>query len=154
MVNLDEIDYKILDIIQTNGRIKRNEIADIVGLTLPAVSDRLKKLEDETYILGYFAKLNHKLLGKDVTAFITATVDSSKHFAAFLEHVQKNDEIIECHAITGTGTHLLKVRVDNTSDLEKLLAKIQSWQGVIQTRTSVVLSTQKETSRISIKAKK
>ena len=55
---------------------------------------------------------------------------------------------MECHAITGDGTHLLKVRTCNTASLEKLLARIQAWSGVVHTRTQLVLSTAKETSRI------
>jgi Lrp/AsnC family leucine-responsive transcriptional regulator len=60
------------------------------------------------------------------------------------------DEILECHAITGEGTHLLKVRTANTASLEKLLARIQAWAGVVSTQTSVVLSTSKETQRLRV----
>ncbi len=151
---IDEIDTKILEILQREGRTKRNELAERVGLSLPAVSERLKKLEESGLIMGYYARLDHHLLGNDVTAFIIATIDSSKHFAAFVEHVHSTPEILECHAITGDGTHLIKIRTENTSGLEKLLAKIQSWQGVAKTRTSVVLSTSKETSQIKIHSRK
>ncbi len=150
MSSLDETDIKILDLLQKEGRTKRNDLAEKVGLSLPAVSERLRKLEETGYITGYFAKVDHKLLGKDITAFVIATVDSSRHFGSFIEHANNADEILECHAITGDGTHLLKVRTDNAASLEKLLAKIQSWGGVTKTTTSVVLSTAKETLRIKI----
>ncbi len=149
-MNFDQIDVTILEILQKNGRTRRNEIAERVGLSLPAASERLRKLEENDYIQGYFAKINHKLLGKDITAFVTVTVDSSKHFHAFVEHASTTDEILECHAITGEGTHLLKVRTDTTGSLEKLLGKIQSWMGVAKSTTMVVLSTQKETFRIKV----
>jgi len=151
---LDEIDIKILEILQKEGRTKRNELAERVGLSLPAVSERLKKLEESGVVTGYYARVNHHLLGKDVTAFIIATVDSSKHFSSFVEHANNTPEILECHAITGDGTHLIKIRTENTSGLEKLLGKIQSWQGVAKTTTSVVLSTSKETSQIKIHSPK
>ncbi len=151
---LDEIDVKILEILQKEGRTKRNELAERVGLSLPAVSERLKKLEESGIITGYHARINHHLLGKDITAFIIATVDSSKHFSSFLEHASTTPEVLECHAITGDGTHIIKVRTDNTAGLEKLLAKIQSWQGVAKTTTSVVLSTSKETTQIKIPSPK
>lgn len=122
----------------------------MVGLSLPSVSDRLRKLEEGGLITGYFATIDPKKLGKDITAFIFVSVDSPKHFHSFVEHASATDEILECHAITGEGSHLLKVRTDNTFTLEKLLAKVQSWQGVQGTRTSVVLSTTKETMRIKI----
>lgn len=147
---VDEIDVKILDILQKEGRTKRNELAERVGLSLPAVSERLKKLEDSGIIKGYFARLDHHLLGNDVTAYVIATIDSSRHFGSFVEHASNTPEILECHAITGDGTHLVKIRTENTAGLEKLLAKIQSWQGVAKTTTSIVLSTSKETSQIKI----
>jgi Lrp/AsnC family leucine-responsive transcriptional regulator len=149
-MTLDEIDVKILDVLQKQGRTRRNDLADKVGLSLPAVSERLRKLEEGGIISGYFAKVDHKQLGKDITAIVIATVDSSKHYNSFIDHVNSTDDILECHAITGEGTHVLKVRTDNTGSLEKLLAKIQSWQGVVKTTTSVVLSTTKETFRIRV----
>ncbi len=147
---LDEIDFSILEILQRNGRTRRNELAEKVELSLPAVSERLRKLEEAGIIEGYFAKLNHALLGRDITAFVVATVDSSKHFNAFIQHASDTDEILECHAITGNGTHMLKLRTVNTASLEKLLGKIQSWNGVVQTKTSIVLSTQKESMKVKI----
>lgn len=145
---MDEIDLKILDILQKEGRTRRNDLAERINLSLPAASERLRKLEESGTITGYFAKLDHKKLGRDITAFITVTVDSSKHFGSLVEHSGSVDEILECHAVTGDGTHILKIRTENTASLEKLLARIQSWQGVVKTTTSVVLSTAKETFRI------
>lgn len=145
---LDEIDVKILEILQTNGRTRRNDIAEAVGLSTPSVSERMRKLEEMGIITGYYARVNAKKLGKDVTAFVLVTVDSSKHFQSFIEHANATDEILECHAITGKGTHLVKVTTENTSSLEKLLSKIQAWPGVVGTLTSVVLSSSKETTKI------
>ena len=149
-IMLDDIDHKILEIIQKQGRTRRNDLAERVGLSLPAVSERLRKLEEGGIITGYFARLDHKILGKDITAFVLATIDSSKHYSSFVEHIENTDDILECHAITGEGTHLLKIRTENTASLEKLLAKIQSWTGVTKTTTSIVLSSPKETSVIKV----
>jgi len=151
---LDEIDITIMDILQRNGRTRRNDLADAVGLSLPSVSERLRKLEENKVITGYHAKLDHKRMGKDLTAFIFVTVDSSKHYGQFLDHANAVGDILECHAITGEGTHLLKIRTANTASLEKLLGKIQAWTGVTRTRTDLVLSTRKETTRIRIDRKK
>jgi Lrp/AsnC family leucine-responsive transcriptional regulator len=147
---IDDIDARILDILQKKGRTRRNDLAEAVGLSLPSVSERLRKLEEQGIISGYHAKLDAKKMGRDITAFIFVTVDSSRHYGAFLEHAREVDEILECHAITGEGTHLLKVRTTNTASLEKLLAKVQAWAGVVRTQTDVVLSTSKETSRIKV----
>ncbi|HCV43365.1 MAG TPA: AsnC family transcriptional regulator [Bacteroidetes bacterium] len=146
----DEIDTKILELLQRKGRTKRNDLAEAVGLSIPSVGDRLKKLEDSGVIHGYHAVLDAKKLGKDITAFIFVTVDSSKHFNQFIDHANGFDEILECHAITGEGSHLLKIRTTNTASLERLLARIQAWSGVTSTRTNLVLSTSKETTRIRV----
>lgn len=145
---LDEIDLKLLDILQKSGRTRRNDLAERVGLSLPSVSERLRKLEEAAVITGYHATVDHKRMGNDITAFIVVTVDSSRHYGNFLDHAAAVDEIMECHAITGDGTHLLKIRTCNTASLEKLLAKIQAWTGVVRTQTQLVLSTAKETSRV------
>ena len=153
-VVLDDIDVKIIETLQRKGRTRRNDLAELVGLSLPSVSERLRKLEENQIITGYHATVDAKRLGKDITAFIFVTVDSSRHYAQFLEHAHAVDEILECHAITGEGTHLLKVRTTNTVSLEKLLGKIQSWAGVQSTRTNLVLSTTKESVRIKIEPTK
>ncbi|MDX9760193.1 MAG: Lrp/AsnC family transcriptional regulator [Bacteroidota bacterium] len=147
---LDDLDKRILDTLQHDGRVKRNELAELVGLSLPATSDRLRKLEERGYITGYTAILDPAKFGKDITAFVQVTVDTSLHYDNFLKHVQQSAEILECHAITGDGSHLLKIRTDNTAALERVLSRIQSWKEVRRTRTSVVLSTTKETLNFDI----
>ena len=139
-----------MEILQKNGRTRRNELADVVGLSLPSVGERLRKLEESGYITGYYARIDPKKAGKDITAFIFVSVDSSKHYHSFVEHANTTEEILECHATSGEGSHLLKIRTENTSTLEKLLAKIQSWTGVSGTRTHIVLSSPKETTKIKI----
>ncbi len=147
---LDDIDITIIDILQKNGRTRRNDLAQAVDLSIPSVSERLKKLEENGIITGYTAYVDPKKVGKDITAFITVTVDSSKHYGSFIEHAKTTDEVLEIHSVTGTGTHLIKIRTENTSTLEKLLSKIQAWSGVINTTTSIVLTTMKETYKLKI----
>jgi len=151
---MDDIDVRLLEILQRKGRTKRNDLAEAVGLSVPSVSERLRKLEEGGIITGYYARVDHRKLGKDITAFIFVTVDSSRHYAQFLEHAHGLDEIQECHAVTGDPSHILKIRTANTGSLEKLLAKIQAWPGVVSTRTNLVLSTSKETSRIKVNSSK
>ncbi len=151
---IDEIDAKILEILQKKARTKRNDLAESVGLSLPSVSERLKKLEEAGIITGYHAKIDPQKLGRDITAYIFVKIDSSKHYSTFLDHASHLDEVLECHAITGEASHLLKIRTSNTASLEKLLGKIQSWSGVMGTQTNLVLSTAKETLRIKVEATK
>ncbi|HAX49614.1 MAG TPA: Lrp/AsnC family transcriptional regulator [Ignavibacteria bacterium] len=151
MHTIDETDLKILEYLQDNARMKRNELAEKVGLSLPSVTDRMNKLEELGVTERFITKLNHKLLGKDITAFIFVTSDSSTHYRDFINHAISAAEVLECHSITGDGSHILKIRTENTSSLEKLLAKIQSWKGVRSTRTSIVLSSHKETFAVDLK---
>jgi len=148
---LDEIDFTIIDLLQKNARIKRNELAEKTGLSVPSVTDRLHKLENNGIIDSYLTKLNHKALGRDITAFIIVTSESSSHYKDFITHALQTHEILECHSITGDGSHILKIRTENTSTLEKLLSKIQSWKGVRSTRTSIVLTTYKESFKLELK---
>lgn len=147
---LDNLDLKILNILQEQGRIKRNAIAEQVGLSLPSLSERMKKLEEHKIIDSYYTKLNKKAFGFDIMAFITAVMDSSKNYEKFAAHVNETPEILECHSVLGDGSHILKAVVKDTSSLEKLLSTIQSWPGVTRTVTSFVLSTIKETTKINI----
>ncbi len=129
--------------------MRRNELAEAVGLSIPSVSERLEKLQNRGIIKGYTVLIDEKKIGYDIKAFIRVTMESSKYYPTFLAHVQKEDEILECYSITGEGSHILKVLVPNTSALEALLAKIQSWQGVTGTTTSIVLSEHKKTNRVN-----
>jgi Lrp/AsnC family transcriptional regulator, leucine-responsive regulatory protein len=147
---LDELDLKILRTLQQNGRTKRNELADHVQLSVPSVSERLKKLEDNKIIEGYYTKVNRQTFGYDILAFILVMMDSSKHYKDLIKHVEKHPSILECHSVLGEGSHLLKVLVKNTEALEKLLSEIQTWPGVTGTKTTYVLSTIKETTAINI----
>jgi Lrp/AsnC family leucine-responsive transcriptional regulator len=90
------------------------------------------------------------MLGQDVAAFISVSIDGSEYFKGFVEKAKATSEILECHAITGAGSHMLKVRTTNTSSLEDLLVRIQSWPGVSSTSTSVILSVGKESPSVPL----
>ena len=150
MERIDEIDAKILTLLQKHGRMKRNRIAEEVGLSVPSVSERMRKLEDRGVIKGYHAVIDAKRLHIDITAFIRVNVDSSEDYDGFVDKASALSEVLEVHSITGEGSHILKVRTRNTTSLEQLLAKIQSWSSVHGTSTSIVLSTYKETRAVSV----
>lgn len=150
MERIDEIDAKILSLLQSHGRMKRNRIAEEVGLSVPSVSERMRKLEDRGVIEGYHAVVAPKRLHIDITAFIRVNVDSSAEYESFVEKARDMAEVLEVHSITGEGSHILKVRTLNTTTLEQLLATIQSWPSVHGTSTSIVLSTYKETRALSV----
>lgn len=148
---LDETDIKILNHLQKNGRAQRNTIAEIVHLSVPSVSERMRKLEERGLIEKYNAILNAKLFNFDITAFIFVEVDGSEKYPGFVDKVIQHPEVLECHSITGDGSHILKVRTQNTETFEKFLSLIQSWDGVTRTRSNIVLSSFKETRELPIK---
>lgn len=150
---LDKKDLSILTLLQENSRTTASEIAESVGMSVPAASERIKKLADAKIIEKFTAKLAAKELGYDLSAFIAVVSSSSDHYEDIIKKSLKNPSILECHSVTGDGSHLLKVRVRNSTDLEKLLRDIQSWPGVIRTHTSVVMSTYKEGFDLNLKEK-
>jgi Lrp/AsnC family transcriptional regulator, leucine-responsive regulatory protein len=150
MHQLDDIDIAILKHLQQNGRAQRNKLAKIVNLSVPSVSERMRKLEDKKLIDGYHAILNPKKFNYDIAAFIFVEIDNSSFHATFVDQAIKEPEIQECHSITGDGSHILKITTKNTESLEKLLSRIQSWEGVKKTRSNIVLSSFKQTREIPL----
>ncbi len=148
--SLDKIDLQILNHLQKKGRAQRNKLAEIVHLSVPSVSERMRKLEEADLIQGYHAELNSKEFNFDITAFVFVEVDSSDNYAAFVKNADGESEILECHSITGDGSHMLKIRTENTASFEQLLSRIQSWGGVTKSRSNIVLSSFKETHIIPI----
>ena len=147
MAILDRIDVQLLALLQDNGRISQHDLAKAVGLSAPAVAERLRKLEDRAIIRRFTTILDAKRLGWDITAFIFVGMGGSRFYPEFRQRVEEKAQVVECHSITGQGSHLLKIRAENTAALEAFLAEIQAWPGVQWTTTSIVLSTLKESSQ-------
>lgn len=143
--DLDATDLDILRLLQKQGRIHLGTLAETVGLSSPAVAERIRKLEERGIIEGYGATIDPRHLGLDIAGFIMVRVDSSANYPGFLKKAIAHEEVMECHAITGEASHILKIRTRNTETLESLLGEIQRWPGVIGTRTNLVLSSHKET---------
>jgi Lrp/AsnC family leucine-responsive transcriptional regulator len=145
---LDNIDLKILSILQNNGRCHLAEIAKEVDLSSPAVMERVKKLETIGIIKGYQAVLDPKKVGKDVTAFVGVSVAHQKYIDGFAAFMMNQRDVLECHHVTGEESFILKVKTTNTESLEKILGEIRSLEGVTGTVTKVVLSSVKESQRL------
>ncbi len=142
---LKELDVKICQLLQDDARRSLSDIAETIGSSVPTVSEHVRRLEEAGAIRGYHAVLDPRAVDLDVAAFIFVDIESSAAFDSFRRNCRARKDILECHAITGTASHVLKVRVPTTAALEALLSVIQQWKGVTRTHTSVVLSTHKET---------
>ena len=126
---MDEKDKLILSLLQKDGRMTASEIAEKVDLSVPAVTERIRKLTEGGVLKEFRAVLEAKKVDYDVTAYILLDMSSSNSYGDMVQYAQDNDEVLECHSITGEGSHILKVRTHDTSSLESLLRNIQSWPG-------------------------
>ncbi len=130
----------------TNGRATWAELAGRVQLSAPATADRVRRLEERGIIQGYAALVDAAFVGCGLTAFIAVTLERPVYRAAFLERVQQLPEVQECHHVAGEDDFLLKVRCASTGELERIVSdEIKGLDGIAHTRTTVVLSTSKET---------
>ena len=140
------LDYKALRRLMVQGRASWAELAEDMGLSAPAAAERIRKLEQQMIIKGYAALVDPAAVGYPLTAFIAVTLDRPKHRAGFLEAMAEMTEVVECFHIAGDGDYLLKVRCRGTADLDRLLTTgIKGVKGIAQTRTTIVLSTFKDT---------
>ena len=152
--DLDQKDRRILGLLQRDADLALAEIAKKVGLSAPAVHERLKKLEASGVVRRYTALVDPRAVGATVTAFVEVFIEHPRYEAAFMERVLKADEIQECHHVTGEFSLLLKVRVRDMEALQQLLLHdINAIDGVRQTRTVIVLSTAKEDSFVPVTAR-
>ena len=118
---LDQKDHLLLKLLQDNSRISASEAGEELELSVPAASERIKKLLGGGYIKKFTAQLDSKKLGLDLTAFISVDSSSSSHYEDIIVQSKKNNSVLECHSVTGEGSHLLKICVQNSSKLESLL---------------------------------
>src|SRR5437762_7044670 len=139
-LELDDIDLRILGLLQEDCRTSLVRIGEQVGLSAPAVLERIKKLEAAGVITGYRALLDARRLGLDITAFIGVIISHPTVIGSFEAQLAALDDVLECHHVTGEYTLLLKVKTANTSSLEGLISQIRSLDRVPRTETTVVLS--------------
>lgn len=147
---MDEKDRMICDALQSNGRMHFSELSERIGLSQPAIAERVRKLEEKGIISGWRAILAPEHFELDILAFVFVRVEGSAHYPHFIEQCKGRPEIMECHAITGEASHLLKVRTKNTRSLEHLLSELQQWPGVKRTMTNFTLSSPFERNSIDV----
>jgi len=150
---MDQADLRIVDMLQRNARTTQIELAKAVGLSQPAVADRIRKLEERGVITGYAARVDAAVLGVDVTAFIGVGIEHPKFFDGFTKKVRGLDEVLECHRVAGEDSYLLKVKTQNTRTLDRLLVEVlRAIPGVTRTHTTIALASIKEETRVAAPA--
>ncbi len=135
------------------GRAPWTEVGALLDLSAPAAAERVRKLEEHAVILGYRAIANPEALGLPLLAFVHVSLDSAAQRTTFLKGIAKHEQVIECHHIAGDDDYLLKVRARSTSDLERFLTlALKDKLGVARARTTIALTTVKETTSLPVGA--
>jgi Lrp/AsnC family leucine-responsive transcriptional regulator len=147
--DIDRIDLRILNLLQTDGRISNLKLAEAVALSPTAVLARTQRLQREGYILGYEARLNPLKLGRGMMVFVEVSLDRTTPnvFDEFKAAVQVHDTIMECHMVAGGFDYLLKTRMADMAAYRAFAGNVL-WQlpGVRETRTYAVMEEIKNSS--------
>ena len=153
---LDRTDLKILDILQTDGRISNSNLAELVNLSPTAVMARVQKLTKDEFILGYEAKLNPNKLNASFLVFVEVLLDKTTPnvLEDFIDAVTQYPEIVECHMVSGGFDFLIKLRSAGMEEFRRIAGQIL-WQlpGVKETRSYPVMQVVKDSSKIKIKSR-
>jgi len=141
---MDQTDLKILKCLKENARQNASSIGEQINLSVSAVIERIRKLEASGVIRQYTLLVDTHQIGKDLSAYISVSLEHPKFNESFIQAVRENPSIPECSYITGDFDYLLKIITSSTQGLEHVLSEIKSIQGVSATKTLVVLSTVKQ----------
>ena len=133
---IDEIDWKILTELQEDARTSYAELGRRIGLTTPAIIERVKKMEDAGIITGYRAEIDTAKVGLPVTAFIRMSI-TGVDYSHIIEVATESNEVLECHRGTGGDSFILKVAVASVEHLQAIIDKLTPY-GI--TTTAIVLS--------------
>jgi Lrp/AsnC family leucine-responsive transcriptional regulator len=150
---LDKIDLEILRLLRQDGRMPHAAIAKTVGLSGPAVHERVRKLEQKGAIASYAAVLDPDILERPHVAFALVTLSEGDEFASdepIVARICEEPDVLEFHRVAGEDCYLIKMRTRTNKDLERLLRRIRSIRGVARTRTTIVLSTELEKACIEV----
>ena len=134
---MDNIDRKIIHLLQGNARTPLKYLASKVFLSSPAVSARIERLEKAGILTGYHASINHEALGYHITAFIHMALDP-KQKPTFYPFVEACPNVLECNCVTGTYSIMLKVAFPSTMELDTFIGHLQRFGN---TQTQIVFST-------------
>jgi len=150
-MTIDEIDLRILDMLQRNGKLSQAKIAGAVGLTTPSVNERIKKMERHGMIKGFVALLDHEKMGFPLTAYVDVALEHPRFEKGFIDDLEKLLGVQECHYIAGEYAYRLKVKAADPSSLADFLQRrLLAIKGVSRVRTQVSLSSKKESTLLPL----
>jgi Lrp/AsnC family leucine-responsive transcriptional regulator len=140
--DLDKVDLQILTLLARDGRSPAAQIAERVGLSRPAVADRIEKLERSGVIRGTTTVIDPSALGRNITAFVSCRAGQlgPKAWTAF-QRILKTDEVLEAHTVAGDDCYLIKVRTSSIASLNDLVSRLAAPPLGLSTRTTIVMRT-------------
>ena len=147
---LDDIDRKVLSLLQRDARMTNAAIAAEVGLTAPSVFERIRKLEQRGVIKGYTVILDPVALGKVLTAFIRVTVEEDKGYDVGIAAISADPDVLECYHVAGEDCLIIKTRVADPAELERLLKRIRSRVTMTRSVTMIALAAHKEDAPLNV----
>jgi len=153
MIKLDHIDRKILTILQASAKITNAQLSKEIGLSPAPTLERVKKLENAGILKSYHAKVDTDRLGLGVSTFVLVSLKghNKDNIDIFLAEINKIDEVIECHHITGSGDFILKIIAKDIGSYQKLmLEKVSNINVLDNMESMVILSTFKDSKVIPI----
>ncbi|MBE8712195.1 Lrp/AsnC family transcriptional regulator [Sphingobacterium hungaricum] len=149
--NLDQIDYQIIRIMQNNARTNNADIARELGMAPSAILERVKKLEQKEVILGYHARINPVALDQKMLSFMFIKAQDIIGVQKVGLLLAEIPEVLEVHDIAGDDGYLIKVRTNDSAGLVDLMRNtLSKIEGIISTRTTIVLETVKEENKLVI----
>ena len=142
---MDAIDIKIIDVLKENSRSTASEISKRVNLSIPAVAERIRKMEEADIIEEYTIRVNRDKMNLKLLAFVFVNIDETENVEEFRKAIVQYDSVLECHHVAGEYDYLLKVIVEDTRSLEYFISHtLKKIKGVSKSNTIIVLSSQKE----------
>ncbi len=153
MIGLDKTDFKILKILQENGRITNIQLSMDIGLSPAPTLERVRKLEVNGFLTSYHAMVNEEKLGLKIKTFVQVSINYSKADAIknFAKQIQGIQEIVECYHVSGPSDFLLKIIVADIPAYEKLmLEKISKIQEISHLQSLMILSTTKNSHSVPL----
>lgn len=142
---MDSVDLQIIEMLKSNSRSTSSEISKAIHLSVPSVSERIRKLEEKGLIEQFTLRLSREITGRHLLAYISVILEHPQYIESFKEQICAEPSIMECHHLAGEYDYLLKVGVPDISMLERFISEtLKGLAGVQKTKTTIVLSTLKE----------
>ena len=150
---LDKLDRRILTLLQNDGRLSMKDLGEQVGLSITPCIERVRRMERDGIISGYYARVNPAALGASLLMFVQITLAnrSGEMFEQFRREVLRIPEVLECHLVSGDFDYIIKARIQEMTEYRKLLGDILlQLPGAAQSKSYVVMEEIKETLMLNV----